>query len=72
MNTPLEIIALNRMAFGPRAGDVERVRKMGLAAYVEEQLLPDAVDDPELTKRLQAVRLHIEYEAGKDDKGREI
>jgi len=72
MNVPLEVIALNRMAFGPRPGDAERVRKMGLAAYVEEQLVPDEADDPEVDRHLQSARLHIEYDAGKDDKGHEI
>ena len=30
--------ALNRLGYGPRPGDVERVRRMGLAAYIERQL----------------------------------
>jgi uncharacterized protein (DUF1800 family) len=37
--------ALNRMAYGPRPGDVERVRKIGLDAYVEEQLAPHQVEE---------------------------
>ncbi|MCI0340512.1 MAG: DUF1800 domain-containing protein [Planctomycetales bacterium] len=37
--------ALSRMAFGPRPGDVERVRSIGVPAYVEEQLAPEALDD---------------------------
>jgi uncharacterized protein (DUF1800 family) len=68
-NVPLPVIALNRMAFGPRPGDVDRVAVMGLPAYVDEQLHPDDRDEPEVKQRLAAVRLHIEYEAGKDDKG---
>ena len=36
---------LNRAGFGPRPGDVARVREMGLAAYLEEQLAPEAIDD---------------------------
>jgi len=36
---------LNRLAFGPRPGDVERVRRIGIEAYVEEQLSPDRVAD---------------------------
>jgi len=36
---------LNRMAFGPRPGDVERVREMGIDAYVEEQLAPDRLEE---------------------------
>ena len=36
----IEVIALNRMAYGPRPGDLDRVRTMGLQAYVDEQLAP--------------------------------
>ncbi|MCE7939636.1 MAG: DUF1800 domain-containing protein, partial [Chloroflexi bacterium CFX6] len=35
----------SRAAFGPRPGDVERVRQMGPAAWLEEQLRPAAIDD---------------------------
>jgi uncharacterized protein (DUF1800 family) len=35
------------MGFGPRPGDVERVRAMGLSAYISQQLEPDRIpDDP--------------------------
>jgi len=34
----VEFRALNRMGFGPRPGSLERVRKMGLQAYIEEQV----------------------------------
>jgi len=61
-----ECIAMHRMAFGPRPGDVERVRKIGLNAYIEEQLHPDKADSGS-DKRLADFRLHIEYEAGKDN-----
>src|SRR5204862_5166750 len=30
--------ALNRLGFGPRPGDVERVREMGLETWIERQL----------------------------------
>lgn len=59
-----EVIALNRMALGPRVGDAERVRKMGLKAYIEEQLHPQLEDDKEIQKRLNALMLDIKYEAG--------
>jgi uncharacterized protein (DUF1800 family) len=35
--------ALNRMAYGPRPGDLERVREIGLDAHIEEQLSPQAI-----------------------------
>jgi hypothetical protein len=31
---------LNRIGYGARAGDVERVRQVGLAAYIDQQLHP--------------------------------
>src|SRR5258706_7029093 len=58
---PLEVIALNRMAYGARPGDVERVRKMGFKEYVEEQLNPSDKDDKPGNEKLAAARLHIEY-----------
>jgi uncharacterized protein (DUF1800 family) len=36
---------LNRITFGPRQGDVERVEKMGLHNYIEQQLHPETIDD---------------------------
>ncbi len=39
------IHVLNRITFGPRPGDVERVQKMGIHAYIESQLHPESIDD---------------------------
>lgn len=36
---------LNRAGYGPRPGDVAQVQEMGLAAYLEQQLHPEAIDD---------------------------
>jgi uncharacterized protein (DUF1800 family) len=36
---------LNRLGYGPRPGDVERVKRIGLAAYIERQLTPEAIPD---------------------------
>ena len=44
--------ALNRMAFGARPGDVERVRAMGLDRYIEQQLHPEKISDNEATSRI--------------------
>jgi uncharacterized protein (DUF1800 family) len=44
--------ALNRLAYGPRPGDLERVREMGLSAWIEQQLHPDRIDDSPLTRHL--------------------
>jgi uncharacterized protein (DUF1800 family) len=54
---------LNRAAFGPAPGDVARVSKMGVAAYVDEQLNAPADDDHEdigLRMRLATIdALHL-------------
>jgi uncharacterized protein (DUF1800 family) len=61
---PLEAIAMNRMAYGPRPGDVERVKTMGFTAYVDEQLNPNNIDDSDCDRRLNEARLRIQYDAG--------
>lgn len=43
---------LNRSEFGPAAGDLERVRRMGRKTYLEEQLHPEGIDDSEMENRL--------------------
>jgi uncharacterized protein (DUF1800 family) len=43
---------LDRLGFGPRPGDVERVQSMGLAAYIEAQLHPERMPDEALQARL--------------------
>ena len=53
---------LNRAAYGPRPGDLERLRRMGIAAWVDEQLAPDDAADTEYRERLAQARLGIEYE----------
>jgi uncharacterized protein (DUF1800 family) len=45
--------ALNRLAYGPRPGDIERIRQMGLAKWVEQQLNPNSIDDKAVEARLQ-------------------
>ena len=44
--------ALNRLAYGPRPGDVERIRQMGLEKWIDEQLHPESIDDSALDQRL--------------------
>ena len=44
--------ALNRLAFGPRPGDVDRVRKLGLATWIDQQLRPDRINDTAMDSRL--------------------
>ena len=45
--------ALNRLAYGPRPGDVERVKQMGLAKWIEQQLNPKSIDDRAVQARLE-------------------
>src|SRR2546425_2104504 len=44
---------LNRLGFGARPGDVERVKAMGLDKYIEQQLSPEKIDDSATEARLQ-------------------
>ncbi len=46
---------LNRITFGPRAGDVARVREIGIDRYIEEQLHSETIDDSDLAKRLEVL-----------------
>jgi uncharacterized protein (DUF1800 family) len=50
------IHALNRLTFGPRPGDVERVTQMGVDKWIELQLHPDKIDDSALEARLGPFR----------------
>jgi uncharacterized protein (DUF1800 family) len=44
--------ALNRLAFGPRPGEVERVAAMGVDKWIEQQLHPERINDHALEARL--------------------
>ena len=53
--------ALNRLAFGPRPGDVERVTAMGVDKWIDQQLRPEKIDDHALDARLAPFRtLHMD------------
>jgi uncharacterized protein (DUF1800 family) len=59
-SVPLGIIALNRMAFGPRPGDLEAFDALAatdeerLRAYVNQQLNPESIEDSEFESRFTA------------------
>jgi hypothetical protein len=36
---------LNRLGFGARPGDIERVKKIGIKKYIDQQLNPAGIDD---------------------------
>ena len=47
------IHVLNRLTFGPRPGDVEAVRKIGVKKWVDLQLHPERIaENPELVQKL--------------------
>ena len=48
--------ALNRLTFGPRPGDVERVTQIGVDKWIDLQLNPDKIDDSALDARLARFR----------------
>ena len=44
--------ALDRLAYGPRPGDMERIRQMGLEKWINQQLKPESLDDSAAEARL--------------------
>src|SRR5512146_1790961 len=50
------IHALNRLTFGPRPGDVDRVQAMGVDRWIDLQLHPEKIDDSALQARLDPFR----------------
>ncbi|HLB89740.1 MAG TPA: DUF1800 family protein, partial [Terriglobales bacterium] len=48
--------ALNRLTFGSRPGDVERVMAMGVDKWIDQQLHPEKIDDHALEARLTPFR----------------
>jgi uncharacterized protein (DUF1800 family) len=49
------IHVLNRIGFGPRPGDVERVRAVGLQTYIDQQLHPERLADSAMSARLASL-----------------
>jgi uncharacterized protein (DUF1800 family) len=49
---PTILHVLNRTGFGARPGDVDRVRRIGLEKYIEEQLHPERIADTSMPARL--------------------
>jgi hypothetical protein len=53
--------ALNRLTFGPRPGDVQRVAQIGVEKWIDLQLHPEKIDDSALATRLAPFRtLHMD------------
>src|SRR2546425_6241165 len=55
--------ALNRLAYGPRPGEVDRVAAAGVMQWIDRQLSPDKIDDAALTERERQFKI-LEYDAG--------
>ncbi len=47
------IHVLNRLGYGPRPGDIEKVKAMGIEAYIEMQLHPERIPDPVSDAKLE-------------------
>ena len=47
--------ALNRLAYGPRPGDIERIKQLGLSKWIDQQLNPNSIDDKAVESRLEAL-----------------
>ena len=43
---------LDRLGYGPRPGDVEKVRQLGVMNYIDQQLHPERIDDAGVEARL--------------------
>jgi uncharacterized protein (DUF1800 family) len=55
--------ALNRLAYGPRPGELEQIKQKGLAKWIEQQLNPNSIDDKVVDARLGALpTLHLSTE----------
>ena len=51
---------LNRVAFGPSAADMQHVRTVGIARYLDEQLHPERLSDSGMDARLAGLQtLHL-------------
>src|SRR6202007_82445 len=44
--------ALNRLAYGPRPGDIERIKQIGLARWIDQQLNPNSIHNSAVEARV--------------------
>jgi uncharacterized protein (DUF1800 family) len=58
LSTDQQIVhVLNRLTFGPRPGDLERVRRIGVARWIDQQLHPEQIaEEPVVGARLAKLR----------------
>jgi uncharacterized protein (DUF1800 family) len=55
--------ALNRLAYGPRSGEVDQVAARGVLAWIDQQLAPERIDDRALAERLRQLTI-LDYDRG--------
>lgn len=55
--------ALNRLAYGPRPGEVDRVAAEGVMHWIDRQLAPRKIDDGALARRERDFRI-LDYDRG--------
>ncbi len=55
--TPKIVHALNRIGYGPTPGEIERIKATGIEKYIQSQLQPQSISEPEeLARYLANVR----------------
>jgi len=73
--------ALNRLAYGPRPGDADRVAAAGVARWIERQLDPDGIDDSALGERERRFKIltldrgdlaHLYFDAQRERRERKL
>src|SRR5256714_6930895 len=55
--------ALNRLAYGPRPGDVQRVAAEGVMRWIDRQLSPEEIDNERLAERERQFQI-LRYDRG--------
>jgi uncharacterized protein (DUF1800 family) len=55
ISTDALVHVLRRVTYGPRPGDLERVKAVGLATWLERQLQPERIDDSAVERGLAAL-----------------
>jgi uncharacterized protein (DUF1800 family) len=55
--------ALNRLGYGPRPGEIERVARAGVRRWIDAQLEPDKIDDDALARRERELDV-LKYDRG--------
>ena len=58
--------ALDRLTFGPRPGEVEEVKAIGLDAWIAQQLHPASIDDTAMETAAATISRHAPERRGSD------